>query len=610
MSARPEGRAQTRQRYAAGAAQARAARQEVSLPSRVRLALVPFNPTIGAIEENAEGIAAAVGKAAAQGADLIVLPELALCGYPPKDLLLAEGFVGACERAAHGLAARCVEPATVVFGTPLAGRSPGALPTNSLLAVRDGKVVARYDKRLLPTYDVFDESRYFAPGTGPCVLHVPVRGGAAVRVGLTICEDLWRGIDAGYADRYLERPDPVAEMFGGTEPPRLIVNPSASPFVLGKSARHREILAGHARRRGAVLAAVNQWGGNDELIFDGRATIVGPTGIVHEENAPFSGGVLHGSMEGGDGARAPRAAMAPGDDALLLKALVLGVRDYCRKTGFKRAVLGLSGGIDSALVAVIAAAALGPESVLGVSMPGRYSSPGSVSDAKALAERLGIGLETISIEGPFAAFLSATEAAFAGKPADVAEENLQSRVRGTLLMALSNKHGHLLLTTGNKSEMAVGYCTLYGDMNGGLAVISDVPKTAVYRLARLVNTHSGDLAIEGLKGPPIPEASITKPPSAELRPNQTDQDTLPPYEVLDEIVERYVERRESPGAMARAMAGTPAATIDRVVRMIDVAEYKRKQAPIGLKVSGVAFGSGRRVPIAQGWRPRVGAGPS
>ncbi|MFN0010441.1 MAG: NAD+ synthase [Phycisphaerales bacterium] len=611
----------------------------------MRLALAQTNPTIGALDDNAALILAFARRAHEQQADLVVFPELCLTGYPPKDLLMQEGFIDAACIAAKRVGEALPPGITVVFGAPMPLDETGRRLSNALLVYRDGQMVAWYDKRLLPTYDVFDENRYFVAGTRPVVVSVPMRsarGGAGrnVPVGLSICEDLWRGFDAGFSERYLDKPDPVEELCNpapesGLARPELIVNPSASPFVLGKGERHRAILAHHARERGIVLAAVNQVGGNDELVFDGYAAVVGADGEVMAEGRLFEEGLLvvdvalegtegrreegtqaprhEDTKEGRNPLRSPVATTSPRgggvgaktcDEELLFRALVLGVRDYCRKTGFKSCVLGLSGGIDSAVVAVLAAAALGPENVLGVSMPSRYSSEGSKDDAAVLAKNLGVPFQTLPIEGAFALLLGVLEPAMGGKGADVTEENLQSRVRGTLLMAISNKHNHLLLTTGNKSELGVGYCTLYGDMNGGLAVLSDVGKIMVYRLARWMNEHAGDLGVAGLARPPIPEASITKAPSAELRPNQTDQDSLPPYHVLDEIIERYVERRESPARIVREM-GADAAVVARVVRMIDLAEYKRKQAPVGLKVTGVAFGSGRRMPIAQGWRPGV-----
>lgn len=573
----------------------------------MRLALAQINPTIGALEANARLIASFIDKARQAGADAVVFPELALCGYPPRDLLLQEGFVEACSQHAKAIGETHTQGITAIFGAPLPvpGRRQLA---NALLVYRDNALVTYYDKRLLPTYDVFDEDRYFAPGDRPMVIDV-----AGMRVGLSICEDLWRGEDVGFADRYAESPDPVAQLISppdGSRGAQVIVNPSASPFRVGIGKRHRALLAKHARAHGVHVAAVNQVGGNDELVFDGSACCFGPDGSLVAAGPSFVEALTVVEIAPAKPAVPRASAIDPlttmPDEEALYRALVLGVRDYCGKTGFKTAVLGLSGGIDSAVVAVLAAAALGPQSVLGVSLPSRYSSEGSKSDAYALAERVGMKCDTIAIESAYATLLSSLAPSLAGKPEDVTEENLQSRIRGTILMAISNKFGRLLLTTGNKSELAVGYCTLYGDMNGGLAVISDVLKTRVYALARWMNAHWKDLGIAGLSGPPIPEASITKAPSAELRPNQTDQDSLPAYEVLDEILRRRVEERQSAERIIREMAtgavSADEATIRRVLRLLDIAEFKRKQAAIGLKVSGVAFGSGRRIPIVQGWR--------
>jgi NAD+ synthase (glutamine-hydrolysing) len=580
----------------------------------MRLALAQINPTIGDLAGNADIIERFCAQAHAARADLVVFPELSLTGYPPKDLLWQQGFVEAAGAIAKGRlrdATRKWPGLTVIIGAPLPLDPAGKRLSNSLLVYRDGVLVNFYDKRLLPTYDVFDENRYFTPGDRSVVIDV-----AGVPVGLSICEDLWRGLDAGYPERYLDHADPVADLCdppadAGRPAARLIINPSASPFVLGKGQRHRAILKHHARERGVFVAAVNQVGGNDELIFDGHAAVYAPGGALMAAAPGFVEHLLVVDVPVNEAVPlAPTATgedplLAAGDEAMLFAALTLGVRDYCRKTGFKSAVLGLSGGIDSAVVAVIAAAALGPASITGVSMPSRYSSAGSKSDAHTLARALGIACLDLPIEEIFPAFEHTLARAFAGTAPGIAEENIQSRIRGSLLMALSNKFNHLLLTTGNKSELAVGYCTLYGDMNGGLAVISDVGKIMVYRLARWINQHVAALGIPGLNAPPIPEASITKPPSAELRPDQTDQDSLPPYHILDEIIERYVEQRQDPASIVKD-AGIDPATVARIVRLIDLSEYKRKQAAIGLKVTGVAFGSGRRMPIAQGWRPERG----
>jgi NAD+ synthase (glutamine-hydrolysing) len=560
----------------------------------MRLALASINPTVGDIAGNAALIRRATAEAVAASADMVVLPELCLSGYPPRDLLLQEGFLKDAAAAARDLGENHSRGITLVFGVPLpVDRGGGAHGiANALLAYRDGAMLAYYDKRLLPTYDVFDEDRYFVPGDRAAVIDC-----AGVRVGLSICEDLWRGQDVGFSDRYIASPDPVDELVSAGA--QVIVNPSASPFVLGKGQRHADLLRAHAAGRRVWIAAVNQLGGNDELIFDGSAHVFDPAGCLVAHRRAFDEGMLITDLSEGGPVAEPDTRPA---EELLFRALVLGVRDYCRKTGFASAVLGLSGGIDSAVTCAIAALALGPENVLGVLMPSRYSSEGSINDAVALAEALGVRHITVPIEGPFSAMLQTLGPHLASGPeaaADITEQNLQSRIRGTIVMALSNRHGSIALTTGNKSELAVGYATLYGDMNGGLAVLSDVTKDNVYRLARWMNAS---WKAAGFARPPIPESSITKPPSAELRPNQTDQDTLPPYPVLDEIIARYVERRESPARII-AETGFDAATVSRVVRMIDASEYKRKQAAIGLKVTGVAFGSGRRFPIAQRYRP-------
>lgn len=584
----------------------------------MKLALAQINPTIGDMKSNAALVLEAAAKC--PDADLLVCPELCLTGYPPKDLLMHEGFIDEALAQAKALAeslTREFPPSlTVVVGLPLAcDTGPGI--TNSLVVLRAGAIIARYDKRLLPTYDVFDEDRYFVPGSRACVIDVGPASNPS-RVGLSVCEDLWRGEDAGFASRYLDAPDPVADLIRSGA--RVIINPSASPFVLGKSARHRDILRRHATNHCVHVASVNQIGGNDDLVFDGHSCVIDPSGSLIAAARGFESEVLVIDLDTNAAPAAsssPRAAplvAAPVADParsapeeLAFHALRRGVADYCRKTGFKSVLLGLSGGIDSALTACIAAAALGPANVLGVGLPGPFSSDHSVEDARELAARLGVHFEIVQINSAFEAMRPPLDHAFRAlnQPAlgaslpDLAEENLQSRLRGVMLMALSNRSGSLVLTTGNKSELAVGYCTLYGDMNGGLAVLSDVTKQLVYRLSRFINDNFGSL---GFSKPPIPERTITKPPSAELRPNQTDQDSLPPYDVLDEIIDRYVEQRQHPARIVRE-AGFDATLVERVARMIDIAEYKRTQAATGLKITSVAFGPGRRVPIAQRWRP-------
>jgi NAD+ synthetase len=570
------------------------------------LALAQINPTVGDIAGNTRLIVDFATRAHEKKANLVIFPELAICGYPPKDLLLAEGFVAACEAAVREIAAKAPAGLTIIVGTPLASQHG---LRNALAVCRDGAVIAIYAKRLLPTYDVFDEDRYFTPGDQPVVIDVPTATGP-VRVGLSICEDLWKGEDAGFASRYLDQTDPVPDLVkaGAT----IIVNPSASPFVLGKGQRHRDILRRHATRHRVVVAAVNQVGGNDDLIFDGHAAVFDGAGILVAAGPGFEESLVIVDLG------KPAASMlqvtadpllAAQDDELATRALVLGIRDYCRKTGFSKAVLGLSGGIDSALTVVLAAAALGPANILGVAMPGPYSSDHALADARESARRLSVPFTVLPIEQPMLAAARALDVAFESlsqprlgeKLPDVTEENLQSRLRGTLLMGLSNRTGAIVLTTGNKSELAVGYCTLYGDMNGGLAVLADVSKQLVYRLSRWINANPSSL---GFAQAPIPEGSISKPPSAELRPNQTDQDSLPPYDILDRIIECAVEQRHSPDHII-AETGFDAATVRRVCRLIDLSEYKRKQAAIGLKITSVAFGSGRRVPIAQRWTPHL-----
>lgn len=573
----------------------------------MRLALAQLNPTVGDVAGNTSLVIDAIARARAAGADLVATTELAISGYPPKDLLLMEGFVDACEQAARSIGQKHSGGITVVIGTPLK-KSDGAI-ANGLLAFHDGVCIAEYAKRLLPTYDVFDEDRYFEPGTQAATIDVPTRAGVSIRVGLAICEDLWKGQDVGFSARYASVADPVQELaHAGAQ---VLVVPSASPFVLGKGKRHREILTRHAGQHRVHVASVNQVGGNDDLIFDGHSAVFAPDGTLIAAAPGFRADLLICEINPAASARQPVADPEHRTDAaLVLDALVLGVRDYCHKTGFKAAVLGVSGGIDSALVATIGALALGPQNVRGVAMPGPYSSEHSITDARVLCERLGIGFELLPITTSFDAasgtlndtFRSIGTLPIGERLPDLTEENLQSRLRGTMIMAISNRTGAIVLTTGNKSEMAVGYCTLYGDMNGGLAVLSDVTKNLVYTLSRHINDNHADLAPwGGFALPPIPASSITKPPSAELRPNQTDQDSLPPYDDLDIIIERYVEWHQSPDRIAKE-TGLDPALVARMVRLIDLSEYKRKQAAVGLKITSVAFGSGRRWPIAQRWK--------
>jgi NAD+ synthetase len=544
----------------------------------VKIAAVQLNPTIGDVEGNTARILDGFARATSAGAELVVLPEQSILGYPAKDLLLRreviEQNLAALQRivaATAGLQAGVI----VGFAEPNEG-GIGRPVFNSAAFIADGQIVARSRKRLLPTYDIFDEARYFEPGGVQPVIDFRGR-----RVGVMICEDMWS------TQQLLARPlydiDPPCDLAAAGAD--LLINISASPYYLGKHESRLELMAGHARRYGTPLLFCNQVGGNDELLFDGLSSVVDATGRLVAQAKAFEEDLLLIDLDDLDSAR---LEAMPTGVANLRAALVMGLRDYMRKCRFTGVVVGLSGGLDSAVVACLAAEALGPPNVLGVAMPSRYSSEHSVADAKALAENLGIDFSIIPIEPLHAAFERELRPHFAGRPPDVTEENIQARIRGVSLMALSNKFGRLLLTTGNKSELAVGYCTLYGDMCGGLALISDVPKTMVYELAHEINRRAGREV--------IPRSTLTKPPSAELRPNQTDQDSLPPYEVLDEILARYEERLESIEQIVAA--GFDSAMVTEVVRKIHLNEYKRQQAAPGLKVTSRAFGFGRRMPIA------------
>jgi len=542
----------------------------------VKIALVQTNPTIGDVRGNAAKIVAGYEQAGALGANLVVFPEQALLGYPAKDLLLRGEVIARNVAVLEELAARSGSVGMVLGYAEVNAHPYGRPLFNSAVVAENGRVLARVRKRLLPTYDVFDEVRYFETGGVQPVVEFQGR-----RLGLSICEDMWA--DEERLARPLYDCDPLAELArAGAD---LLINISASPYYLGKYATRVEVLAGHARRSGVPVAFCNQVGGNDELLFDGASCVVGADGRVVAQAKAFEEDLLLVDLEDLDAAR--REAQPEGV-AGLHDALVMGLRDYVHKCGFRSVVLGLSGGIDSAVVACLAAAALGPENVHGVALPSRHSSTHSVEDARTLAESLGLRYSVIEIEPMHAAFEQALAGQFAGRTPDVTEENIQARVRGVVLMALSNKFGSLLLTTGNKSELAVGYCTLYGDMCGGLAVISDVPKRMVYELAEEVNRRAGREI--------VPRSTIEKPPSAELRPNQTDQDTLPPYDVLDDILVRFEERQEGAGEIVGA--GNSADVVREVIRKIHGNEYKRQQAAPGLKVTSRAFGFGRRMPIA------------
>jgi NAD+ synthase (glutamine-hydrolysing) len=557
----------------------------------MRLGLAQLNPTVGDLAGNRRKILDAYRSLVAQGAELVVFPELIVCGYPPRDLLFKRRFVADCEESVREIALSIGEVPALIGTVETNPTGTGRPFFNAAAFCHRGAVVRSAHKCLLPTYDVFDEDRYFEPAASPVVVE---HGGR--RIGVTICEDIWT--HPTISTRRLYRGlDPVLQLAG--QRCDVMVNLSASPWHSAKENVRTTLLADAARALGCPAVYVNAVGGNDELIFDGRSFAVDATGRLVAGLAAFAE-ELHvvevgapGSQPVASGAQpsAPNAQLSATFDqaelADLHDALVLGVRDYAHKSGFKRALVALSGGIDSALVAVIAVAALGRENVMGVSLPSSISSQHSRDDARILAENLGIRFETIAIAEGVAACEAALGPVFAGRPRDVAEENIQARIRGVLMMALSNKFGSLLLTTGNKSEVAVGYCTLYGDMAGGLAVISDVFKTQVYALSRWINR---DREI-------IPRNTIEKAPSAELRPGQVDQDSLPPYDVLDAILHGYVEEGLSRRDLVER--GFEAAVVADVVRKVDLNEYKRKQAAPGLKTTPLAFGVGRRIPIVQ-----------
>ncbi len=544
----------------------------------VKILLAQRNSTVGDFAGNLRLVRDAIERARVAKADVVALPELFLPGYPPRDLVEKASFVEANERALEQAAAMATDVVLVVGCLERNSSGVGKGVFNAAAVCAQGSVSALVRKLLLPTYDVFDEGRNFEPGSSPSVVTI-----AGARVGLSICEDAWNSPDF-WSHRHYTR-DPIREQAErGVD---WFLNISASPFAVGRGPLRPRMFSEHARAHRRPILFVNLVGGNDELVFDGRSLAVDGAGRVRLEAHPFREEDLLVDLDALPASREPPSAP---DAEEVLEALVLGTRDYVRKCGFERAVVGLSGGIDSSVVAAIAAEALGPERVLGVSMPSRYSSEGSLADAKTLAQALGIGYRVIPIDPMFQSYLATLEPHFEGRPADVTEENVQARIRGNVLMAISNKFGHLVLTTGNKSELAVGYCTLYGDMSGGLAVISDVPKTLVYEVGRALDRRR----------PAIPESVYAKAPSAELRPNQTDQETLPPYEALDRILKLYVEERR-PLAEILA-AGLPADWVRQTIARVDGNEYKRKQAAPGLRVTSKAFGLGWRIPIAQKFR--------
>jgi NAD+ synthase (glutamine-hydrolysing) len=542
----------------------------------VKIALAQINPTVGDFTGNLEKIVAASCRAAAGGARLTVFSELVLCGYPPADFLEKPSFLARCRVAVDELAAATRDlPTAVLAGVALpAGGDSGKPAVNAAVLLDRGGLLLEQHKRLLPFYDVFDEQRYFAPSQPQRIVELD-----SVQLAVTICEDAWN--DKNFWPRRLYKIDPMEELM--VQQPAVHINLSSSPFWHGKRALRRQMLSAIARRDGVPVLMCNQVGGNDSLIFDGSSLALNAEGELIAQAASFEEDMVF--VDPFDAPVAPTPD--DNDTEAAYRGLVLGTRDYVRKCGFKKVLVGLSGGIDSALVAAIAKDALGAENVVGIGMPSPYSSAGSIDDSRQLTANLGICFETIGISGLFAEFTRALEPLFAGTRPDTTEENIQSRIRGDLLMALSNKFRALVLTTGNKSEMAVGYCTLYGDMVGALAVIGDLVKTRVYQVCRWINR---DREV-------IPWAILAKPPSAELRPDQKDTDSLPDYEILDPIIEAYVERYETPEQIAQAH-GFPLELVQQVVRLVERSEYKRQQAAPVLKVTSKSFGTGRRFPIA------------
>ena len=546
----------------------------------MKIGLLQINFTVGDFAGNADKVLLAYERAVRAGAELCVGSELGLCGYSPRDLLHRQDFLQQHDAALGALAKKIGSVPLLLGGIEKNRKKAGRPLHNSAFLLQKGKAKVVAQKSLLPTYDVFDEDRYFEPAA-----HAVPRRIGQNRVGITICEDIWNDEDLWPERRY--RTDPVRQVCQkGID---LLINLSASPWHLGKERVRYRLLAEVAKRQKIPVIQVNQVGGNDELVFDGQSMVVNRKGGLLAVGLAFAEDVKVVDLEGKS-----EKPTWKGEEEQVFRALVLGTKDYLHKCGFREVVLGLSGGIDSALTAVIAAEALGPDNVLGVALPSQFSSEGSVADAEALAKNLGVRCARIPIQDSFETVLRSINPVRGGKKGGLTEENLQSRLRGLILMGISNDSGRLLLTTGNKSEMAVGYCTLYGDMCGALAVLADVPKTMVYRISRWVNRN----------GEVIPKSSIEKAPSAELRPDQKDQDSLPPYEELDRILESYVVNEGSIGGMVKK--GISRAVAEEMVRKIDYSEYKRRQAAPGIKVTTKAFGMGRRVPLAQRFDPRAG----
>ncbi len=569
----------------------------------MKIAIAQLNPLIGDIIGNAQRILSSAQQAAADGARLLLTPELSLCGYPPRDLLLTPVFIDAIQQALSSLAAQIPANLAVLVGT--VDRNPGAASLgekplfNSMAWLEGGQIPQIFHKRLLPTYDVFDEDRYFACGKESTVMVLD-----GVRIGITICEDLWN--EETFWGHRSYGVNPVADLV--KQSVDFVANLSASPFCVGKQAVREAMLAHTAKRYNVPILYVNQMGGNDDLIFDGRSTVVNRQGEVVGRGKAFAEDLLwaHFDPNTQDMSAAQLAPSPTYRPEEIWCALALGVKDYACKCGFRQVVIGLSGGIDSALVAAIATEALGAENVLGVLMPSPYNSDHSVADALALAQNLGIETQVLPIGNLMEGFAQTLAPLFAGTESGVAEENIQARIRGNLLMAIANKFNRLLISTGNKSEVAVGYCTLYGDMSGGLAAIADVPKTQVYELCHWLNSADAKNWVHKIvRQPPgsadeiIPHNILTKAPSAELKPGQVDQDSLPPYDILDDILSRYIDQHQSLDEIGKS--GHNRAIVAKILVMVKRSEFKRQQAAPGLKITDRAFGTGWRMPIAAQW---------
>jgi len=558
----------------------------------VKIAIAQLNPTIGDLDGNAQRILNAAQRAASEGVRLLLTPELSLCGYPPRDLLLDPRFVETMTRTLLKLAEDLPTGVAVLVGTvepnPRSHQNGGKPLFNSVALLEQGTIRQIFHKRLLPTYDVFDEDRYFEPGNEPNQFTLEHLG-QSVRMGVTICEDLWN--DEEFWGKRTYTLNPIADL--AQQGVDFTINLSASPYTVGKQRLREAMLQHGAIRFDQPIVYANQVGGNDDLIFDGNSVAVDRHGNLVCRARAFDEDwvAIDYNPDTQDFLPSSIAPALDCDEAEIWAALVMGVRDYARKCGFSKVVLGLSGGIDSALVAAIAASALGAENVLGVLMPSPYSSDHSVDDALELARNIGIKTQTLAIANLMQRYDQTLEDLFSGTEFGIAEENLQSRIRGTLLMAISNKFGYLLVSTGNKSEMAVGYCTLYGDMNGGLAAIADVPKTRVYSICKWLGSDI------------IPANIVTKAPSAELKPGQVDQDSLPAYEILDDILDRLIHQHQS--ATEIVAAGHEQVIVDRIIKLVTIAEFKRRQAPPGLKITDRAFGTGWRMPIATKWISRT-----